>query len=346
MSAAPCNRPNCSEAAMSDALKIAFIGAGDIARTHAAALHQAGGQLCAVYDLQPARAQALAALYQAAVADSLEELLDRYQPQGVYILTPPAVHAEQIRQVALRRLPIMCEKPITLDPAEARQAIDFAHAQEAPLMTGLTHRFHPLAAQAKALLESGELGDFAASWSHRLITLEPEDKSWLGQRSLSGGMALQYAMHDLDWQVWLAGLPAQVFAVESSFDPRPEHDIEQHLWALLRFRRGGSGSLGVSWAAPHNHVERGLLGSHGNLRILNQRLLIGQNRQGQRWEVNLGEDYDWFDVFVRQSRHFLECLQQGKPFAVSGEDGLRALEVSLAVQRSALIHQLIELDDL
>jgi predicted dehydrogenase len=49
----------------------------------------------------------------------------------------------------------------------------------------------------------------------------------------------------------------------------------------------------------------------------------------------LGEDYDWFDVFVRESRDVIDRVRRGLPFAVSGEDGRRALEVSLATLRAA-----------
>lgn len=328
----------------SSPVRVAFIGAGDIAQTHAAAVQQAGGKLSGVYDTDAHRAEQLANSYGATVADSVDELLENSRPEVVYILTPPVVHAEQIRIVAGRGLPIMCEKPLTLDLQEARQVIDYAARCNAPLMTGLTHRFHPLAAQARQLLLAGELGKFVASWSHRLVTLKVDAKSWLGSRRLGGGMALQYAMHDLDWQAWLAGKPTQVLAVESSFDALPGVDIEQHLWALLKFRQGGSGSLGVSWAAPHQHVERGVTGSRGNLRIINQRRLVGQNTAGQIWDIHLGDNYDWFDVFVRQSQHVLECVRNGKSFGVTGEDGLQALEISLTVQESALTGKTIDME--
>jgi predicted dehydrogenase len=52
----------------------------------------------------------------------------------------------------------------------------------------------------------------------------------LSQRALSGGLALQYALHDLDWERWLAGEAAAISAQEAHTNP--EIDIEDNLWAL------------------------------------------------------------------------------------------------------------------
>ncbi len=99
----------------------------------------------------------------------------------------------------------MCEKPLTVTLAEADEALVRLRKADVPLMTGLSHRFHPLAARAKELVEQGELGQFVAAWSHRLITLPISPDSWLNDLAVGGGLTLQYAMHDLDWECWLGG---------------------------------------------------------------------------------------------------------------------------------------------
>jgi UDP-N-acetylglucosamine 3-dehydrogenase len=190
-------------------------------------------------------------------------------------------------------------------------------------------------------LQQGDLGQFVAAWSHRLITLPVSADSWLNDLAAGGGLTLQYAMHDLDWECWLGGAVAQVSAIESHSNLQLR--IEDNLWALLQFSEGGSGSVGVSWSAPHNWTERGLIGSHGNLRIVEQKRLIGRLSNGYTLDEDLGDDYDWLDVFVRESQHIVDCLESGEPFSVSGEDGRRALEISLAVQKAAQTHQYVSL---
>jgi myo-inositol 2-dehydrogenase/D-chiro-inositol 1-dehydrogenase len=294
-----------------------------------------------VFDTLPDRAGALAGQFNATHCDTLEQLLRFPRLDILYILTPPYVHADQIIAAAEAGIPILCEKPITLTLAEADRAIAATREHGVPLMIGQSHRYHPLAAQARELLRDGSLGNFVAAWSHRLTTLHVPPGSWLSQRALSGGLALQYALHDLDWERWLAGDATAVSAQEAHTNP--EIDIEDNLWALVQFHNGGSGSVGVSWTCPNPYTERGVIGSRGNLRIVNQRRLVGQTAGGKKIEIDLGDDYDWFDVFVRESRDAIERVRSGQPFAITGEDGRAALELGLAVQKAATTRQMVPL---
>jgi predicted dehydrogenase len=323
-------------------INVGFLGAGEIAKTHAAAVARVeDARLAGVYDTSRQRAADLAEQYHATHCETLEQLLNLPGLDILYILTPPHVHADQIVAAAGAGIPVLCEKPLALSLAEADRAIAAARERGVPLMVGQSHRYHPLAAKAKELLLDGSLGDFVAAWSHRLTTLAVMPGSWLSQRALGGGLALQYALHDLDWERWLAGEAAAVSAQEAHTNP--EIDIEDNLWALVHFQNGGSGSVGVSWSCQDAYTERGVIGSRGNLRIINQRRLIGQTAGGKKIEINLGDDYDWFDVFVREAQDAIERVRRGQPFAITGEDGRATLELGLAVQKAAMTRRMISL---
>ncbi len=323
-------------------INVGFLGAGDIAGVHAAAIEQiAGARLVVVADINPKRAQSLAGKYRASALPDLEALLNFPALDVIYILTPPQDHGQQIIATAKAGLPVVCEKPLTVTLSEADQAIAAANEAGVPLMTGLSHRFHPLATEAKALLQNGDLGDLIAIWSHRFIHLPVDPASWLNDLEAGGGITLQYAMHDLDWECWLGGEVAQVTAQEAQADPKL--DIADNLWALLQFRHSGNGSVGVSWSVPSSHTERGVIGSRGNLRILDQKRLVGKDVEGRRFDRDLGDNYDWFDVFVRENQDIVDRLKRGQPFSVTGEDGRQALEISLAVQKAAQTRQAVHL---
>ena len=315
-------------------INVGFIGAGEIADTHAAAIDLvASARLAAVTDLDLSRAKALAARHGATVAEDVATLLRASGLDVVYILTPPAAHMEQIMAVAEAGIPIMCEKPLTVTLAEAERAIGYARERQVPVMTGLTHRYHPLAAEVRSMIQAGEFGDFVAAWSHRLIHLPVRPNSWLNDLSAAGGLTLQYAMHDLDWAMSVGGNVVEVTAQQYRADEAL--NIEDNLWALLRFDNGGSGSLGASWSAAQAHAERGVVGTRGNLRIVEQKHLIGAFHDGRVVNRHLGDDYDWFDVFVRESQDVIDCVRRGDTFTITGEDGRRALELSVATLHAA-----------
>jgi len=115
------------------------------------------------------------------------------------------------------------------------------------------------------------------------------------------------------------------------------------LWSLVHFRNGGTGTVGVSWTCGDPYWERGVIGTRGNLRIIDQKKMVGKLADGTSLDKDLGDDYDWFDVFVRENRDVVEHLKAGKPMPVSGEEGRATLEMGLAVQRAAMTRQLVTL---
>lgn len=71
------------------------------------------------------------------------ELLDPRQIDGVIIATPPALHADMVRAAVNAGLPVLVEKPLTLNLAEAEALRDFVAARAGYVMVGHTHLFHP-----------------------------------------------------------------------------------------------------------------------------------------------------------------------------------------------------------
>jgi len=218
----------------------------------------------------------------------------------------------------------LCEKPLTLSLAEADRAILAARQHGVPLMTG---QFPPLPSPG------GQSQGVAAGWQPGgscggLVT--PPDNtrrnpgSWLSQRALGGGLALQYALHDLDWERWLAGEAAAVSAQEAHTNP--EIDIEDNLWALVQFQNGSSGSVGVSWSCQDAYTERGVIGRRGTCDH-HQRRLVGQLTRGKKIDINLGDGYDWRTFCARGSRCD-RAVRTGQPFAITGEDGRATLELA------------------
>jgi hypothetical protein len=59
--------------------------------------------------------------------------------------------------------------------------------------------------------------------------------------------------------------------------------------------------------------------------------------------MDLGDEYDWFDVFVRESQDAIDRVRSGQPFAISGEEGRATLELGLAVQKAAMTRQMVYL---
>ena len=102
-------------------VRIGLIGAGRMGNVHATCLKEIPqAHIVAVADIVPARAHALAALWNASAYTDYRALLDREQLDAVYICTPTNVHAEPACAVAERGLPFFIEKPLALTMREAQ----------------------------------------------------------------------------------------------------------------------------------------------------------------------------------------------------------------------------------
>ena len=75
--------------------------------------------------------------------DSLEGLLQPGVVDVVYVATPHAAHSEAVEGALERGIAVLCEKPMTVDPAETSRLIDLAQARSDLLVEGWMYRFHP-----------------------------------------------------------------------------------------------------------------------------------------------------------------------------------------------------------
>ena len=135
------------------------------------------------------------------------------------------------------------EKPIALSPEDADAILAAADRSRRTLMVGLVLRFWPEYAELHRLVAAGELGRPLAVSTHRLSP--PADwNEWMGDESLSGGVAVDVLVHDLDQMNWFLGQPLTVFAHR----PSPGH-----VMAVLEYQSGTCGLAEASLAMPGSY---------------------------------------------------------------------------------------------
>ncbi len=105
------------------------------------------------------------------VKPNWRDVLDKGYVDGVIIATPPALHVEMAMVALELGLPVLIEKPLTLDLTQATALRNFVHARDGFVMVGHTHLFHPAYRALKQLLsrcgrvnavqsEAGNFGPF------------------------------------------------------------------------------------------------------------------------------------------------------------------------------------------
>jgi len=135
------NRPERAEGMRdSRTLRIAFIGAGNIAGHHLQALRRVPTPhaVVGVYDMRAPAAQAFARRAASQAFTTLSALLEQAQPDLVHICTPAARHFEPARQALLAGAHIYVEKPF-VETSEEAEAL-FGLARERGLLICAGHQ--------------------------------------------------------------------------------------------------------------------------------------------------------------------------------------------------------------
>ena len=191
-------------------VRIAVAGAGMIARVHADAARRAGARIVGVSASTPQRAeQAARELGAERAYASSEQLAADPEVDVLHICTPNHLH-RPLAEAALRAgKHVVCEKPLATSGADAAALAELAEQAGAVAAVPFVYRYHAMAAEARARVQSGALGDLRLMHGHYLQDWlsEPTDDNWRVDPAL-GGPSRAFAdigSHWCDLVEWVTG---------------------------------------------------------------------------------------------------------------------------------------------
>jgi predicted dehydrogenase len=154
---------------------VGFIGPGDIASIHRAALLRVPGvKIVAVYDIDDARSKRLAADRGAKVCGSAQELIDSGAVDVVYVLTPQRVHYEGATLALRARKHTFIEKPVSISREETAEMIQLSENNSCLCVPGHNYIHASDLRLAKEMIDSGRLGEIHGLWIFFVVSLPPE----------------------------------------------------------------------------------------------------------------------------------------------------------------------------
>ncbi len=333
---------------MSSTLKAAVIGVGSMGRHHARVYTEVSStQLVGVADATPDTGEAIGHKYGIPAYTDYRELLEKERPEIVTIAVPTRYHKEVATAAMESGAHVLVEKPIAATVEEGQALIEKAKTLDRRLMVGHIVRFNPAIQTLKQHLDAGELG--------RIFQIVCRRVGPFPSRIRDVGVVVDLAPHDLDVMRFISGdEPIRVYA-ETKRQIHTEH--EDLMTALLSFKGGLTGMLEINWLTPIKIRETAVLGERGVFRVddLTQDLYFYENADtnGMEWNalkvlkgVSEGRMIRYpmqrYEPLRAEIEAFAKAVQNGTPVPVSGEDGLAALRLALAVVESGRTHQVVE----
>ncbi|MGH2377271.1 MAG: Gfo/Idh/MocA family protein [Candidatus Limnocylindria bacterium] len=296
-----------------------------------------------LYDEEPERGRAAAAEAGLASHQELDSLLAA--SEAVVVASTNADHRRYTEAAARAGVHVLSEKPLATTVEDGRAMVDACAAAGVRLATAFPVRESRAVMALRDAIREGTLGRVLAV---RGTNPGQYPGGWFGDRALAGGGAvMDHTVHVADALRWL--LDDEVTRVQA--------EVGSYLWGLevddcgiltLDFAGGTFASIDSSWSRPRSYPTWGTVTLHvvgeratTDIDVFRQALVRYDDDAMRVRYVPWGDD-----LTRRMIAGFVDAILDGRPVPITGEDGLRALEVAIAAYRSSELGRPVEISEL
>ncbi|HWV25195.1 MAG TPA: Gfo/Idh/MocA family oxidoreductase [Thermomicrobiales bacterium] len=305
------------------------------AYAYAAALTtRPGVELVAIADDNEERGTSAAEQFGTTWVADYHDVIGRDDVDAVVICSENIHHKAMTIAAAEARKDVLCEKPLATTVEDAQAMVDACKQHGVKLQTAFPVRFNSSIVALREAIRNGTIGETLTIVARNPGTCPG---SWFVDPELSGGGAvIDHTVHVVDALRWI--YDAEFTEVYAEIDTRM-HDIKGDDTGLLMLKmsNGVPVSLDTSWSRPSNWpiwggVTIDVIGEGGVLfaNAFNDTYEMAEDRTpSYAWKpVEVSGDPEMIASFIDAVRNDTEPL-------VTGEDGLRAVQVALCAYESA-----------
>jgi predicted dehydrogenase len=311
----------------------------------------AGVEMIGLADSNIERGQYFADQLSARLFESYEALL-REKPDAVIVCSENANHRPLVEMAASAGVHVLCEKPLATTLDDARAIVDVCRQNNVKLMTAFPMRFGASAVEIKRLIEAGKLGAVYGCNStnqgslpelHQAENLPFLKRNWFVDKQLAGGGAVaDHAVHLTDLLRWFLGAEVtEVYATTNQIMGQGAVEVETGGVIMLTFANGTFASIDCSWSKPGYYPTWGglkleLVAEKGlaTMDAFKQVMTVYSDRVKRPQWAYWGSDANQGMI-----EEFVAAIREDRDPAITGKDGLKAVEVVIAAYESAATGQ-------
>ena len=285
------------------------------------------------------------------VETNLSKALQKHKPDAVIVANPTSLHLDVAIPTAEAGCQILLEKPVS-DSLERLDVLqNAAQKSGSRILIGFQFRYHPTLNKARQLIQDGTLGQVLTvhvHWGEYLPQWHPwEDyrQSYAARAELGGGVILTLT-HPLDYLRYLIGEVDSLWSFNGHISSL-EMDVEDVAEIGLKFSNRAIGGIHLNYVQrpPAHRLE--IVGTNGTLHWDNADGVLHFYKMPASFgsysdsppapvieTFSPPEGFERNQLFVAQTRHFIEIVRGEKEPICTLEDGIRALEMALAARTS------------
>lgn len=322
--------------------RVLIVGLGSIGKRHL----RLARELLPDADIRVLRHQVCASIPEHANGcfSSLKQAID-FAPQVAVIASPATFHMDAAQPLAQAGVHLLVEKPLSAAIDGVPQLLEICREQKTVLMTGYNlrfllslQRFRDMLIErvlGRVLSVRCEIGQYLPSWRP-----DADYRQGVSARRELGGGALLELSHELDYLRWVFGEVEWVKATLSR-QGSLEIDVEDTAHLILGFAPAASGHQLIGTVnldfVRHDTTrlctaicEKGSLRWNGLTGVV-ELFEAG----GKEWQELFSHSHQRDDSYLAEWQNFIECVTKHKTPLITGEDGLKVIQIIEAARHSA-----------
>lgn len=256
---------------------------------------------------------------------------------AVVVTTITSTHPDLVRRAVAARVPVLVEKPLALDLDVLEPLVDELEAQDVPVAVAFHRRYDPAYRRLRERVASGSLGRLRVlrSTGHDRPQLDP------GYIPVSGGIWRDLLIHDFDAIPWIAGEPVVRVQAVGAVVEEPAyaaHGDVDTAGALLTLASGAIAfASGVRRNGAGHDARLEVFGTDDTAAAgLDDRTPVTSTEAGTSPPAAVHADFAerFAPAFAAEIDHFVRLAQARAANRTPPRDGVRALRLAIAAERS------------
>ena len=265
---------------------------------------------------------------------STAELCACPQVDAVFVSSPDGLHHDDVLEAVRHGKPVLCEKPMAINPQQAREMVEAACS--AKVMLGVAHamRFEESVKFFRDHVAAGSIGRPVVARADFFAPMLSTARKWINDARLAtGGPLADLGVHCIDALRFILGQEVRSVSALAHYDSH--WVVEASATAVLQFETGMLGTVSVSARTPYQTYlevagETGVLSSVNALNVEHPPTV----EFGGGFDVIERREVSNAQAYAAQVEAFAAAMEEGRAFEIPGEEGLRNQLVLDAAFRS------------
>ena len=316
---------------LSEGVKTAIVGLGNIGKIHKRIIEKLGFDLVAICDANPNKAKEFEGV---PFYTDYKKMLDEVRPNVVHICTPHYLHADMIIDALSRNINALCEKPLCINKQDIAKILEVESKSKATL--GVCHQNRYIASNiyAKNYLADKRILGASGSvlWNRGKEYYSKSD--WRGKwKTEGGGVLINQALHTLDLMQWVCGEPEKLIATVANIAHNDVIEVED-VANLFCFGKTDFSFFATTANSVDLPIEMVFKTEENLIKVYPDSVVIGNETTYFDKQSNYYGKPCYGSGHFNLISDFYDCLKTGKKFEIDGEESSKVIKIILSAYES------------